>query len=291
MRLAPNVTSGILLAEIMFVCQRDKLVEWHGDKFFARTTGEWSAATGLSMDQVKRALASLRGAGLIEVEQHIFAGRCMNHVRPKECVTALSGESADALTGECGDALPSTLEEDEDEDETKSGRGIKGDKMDSKTTEGKGAMTADVAGIIKSNSEKAEKKFSPASLLMAMELAVESPTRPRLAKVFMISWVLAGIPLRPELTDTERRQLANLVDACNDTKVGVYLIAEMVEKWESLASYLKDTYKKSAPPAKPNIAYALAAKVNVLSWLIDQVTQDTTQALASDEDEGWGDNW
>ena len=80
--LAPNPTAAWLLNEIMFVCQRDKLVEWNGNRFFARTTGEWAAETGLTASQVKRSLASLREAGLIETEQHIFAGKTVNHVRP-----------------------------------------------------------------------------------------------------------------------------------------------------------------------------------------------------------------
>ena len=146
-------------------------------------------------------------------------------------------------------------------------------------------MSADVAAILKLNDAKVELKFSPEALDEAMKIAIKQPTRARLGDVFMISWVLAGYALRPGLTVKEMKQLSNLVDACEDTKVGVFLIAEMVEKWDALAAYLKQSYKKSAPPERPNIGYALAAKVSVVAWLRDQVAQGETQALAQDEEE------
>ena len=160
-----------------------------------------------------------------------------------------------------------------------------------KTSSGKKAMAADVASILKENTEKAEEKFSPEALDAAMALAIGAPTRGHLGKVFMVSWVLAGYALRPALTPKEMKQLSDLVDACADTKVGVYLIAEMVERWEALSAYLKVSWKKCAPPARPNIGYALAAKVSVVQWLAEQVTQDQTQALAfgSEDEEDWSD--
>ncbi len=285
-QLAPNATSGILLGEIMFVCQRDKLVEWGGERFFARTTEDWADATGLSLRQITRSLASLREAGLIETEQHIFAGKTVNHVRPTLSASGQPGETHCGQPRETeGGQLP-ILDEDEDVDGMKTAEAGTGDEMEPrKTPSGKRAMSADVAAILKLNDAKVELKFSPEALDEAMKIAIKQPTRARLGDVFMISWVLAGYALRPGLTVKEMKQLSNLVDACEDTKVGVFLIAEMVEKWDALAAYLKQSYKKSAPPERPNIGYALAAKVSVVAWLRDQVAQGETQALAQDEEE------
>ncbi len=285
MESIPNDACFPLMQHILY-CSRYAKVKWGGKLWFASSHDEFAAATGLSKRKVKRSFASLRKAGLIETEQHIFAGKTVTHVRVVSA-GGLPGETPDGLPGETSGGLLPILEEDQTEDQTKSARAIKGGEMESKTTEGRGSMTADVASILKSNSEKAEEKFSPKSLLVAMDEACKSPSRPRLGKVFMISWVLAGIPLRPALTSKELRQLGNIVDACEDTKVGVYLIAEMVEKWESLAASLKQSYKKSAPPELPNIGYVLAAKVNVVQWLRDQVNQDEAQTLAPENEEVW----
>ncbi len=283
--LAPNPTAAWLLSEIMFVCQRDKLVEWNGDRFFARTTEEWATRTGLTARQVTRSLASLREAGLIETEQHIFGGKTVNHVRP---TLPEQGEPGETLRGQpgvtgCGE-LP-ILDEDEDVDDTQTSGEEAGMDRRRKPTSSKKAMASDVASILKSNNAKAEENFSAEALDDAMAVAIEAPTQPRLGKVFMIAWVLAGYACRPGLSLKEMRQLSNILDACDDTKVGVFLIAEMVEHWASLATYLKENYQKSAPPDRPNIGYALAARVSVVQWLSDRVGVDHAQTFASDEDE------
>ena len=285
--LAPNPTAAWLLSEIMFVCQRDKLVEWHGDRFFARSTQEWAAETGLTASQVKRSLASLREAGLIEVEQHIFAGKTINHVRPTLPEGILPGGSGGVLPGESDSGLLPILDEDEDVDDTQTAGEEAGEMHPNRPTSGKKTLASDVATILKTNNKKAEENFSAEALDEAMALAITGPSQPRLGKVFMIAWVLAGYALRPGVTLKEMRQLVNLVDACDDTKVGVFLIAEMVENWSSLAAYLKETYRKSEPPERPNIGYALAAKVNVVRWLHDRVTEETQTFAPDDDEEKW----
>ncbi len=285
MTLAPNPTAAWLLNEIMFVCQRDKLVEWNGNRFFARTTGEWAAETGLTASQVKRSLASLREAGLIETEQHIFAGKTVNHVRPTLPEQDPPRETRCEPPREVGRERLPILDEDEDVDDTQTSGEEAGMDRRRKPTSNKKAMASDVASILESNNAKAEENFSPEALDDAMAVAIEAPTQPRLGKVFMIAWVLAGYTCRPGLSMKEMRQLSNLIDACDNTKVGVFLIAEMVENWDLLAAYLKENYQKSEPPERPNIGYALAARVSVVQWLSDRVGVDHAQTLASDEDE------
>ena len=296
MDAVPNATCFVLYQHIVY-CSRYAKVEWHGKAWFASSYDDYAAATGLTKRQVERSFASLRQAGLIETEQHIYAGKNLTHVR-LTCEGGKPGKPAGGppnLSSGGEHEFPENgelpiLREDQTEYQTQEGSEEADEMEPNRPTSRKKTMASDVASILKSNNAKAEENFSVEALDDAMAVAIEAPTQPRLGKVFMVAWVLAGYACRPGLSLKEMRQLSNLIDACDDTKVGVFLIAEMVENWGSLTTYLKENYKKSEPPDRPNIGYALAARVSVVQWLSERVGVDHAQTFASDEDEeDWSD--
>ena len=55
---------------------------FNGKRFIAKTAAEWSAETGISLSQYHRAVRKLKDLGIVETEQHIFAGRAQTFLRP-----------------------------------------------------------------------------------------------------------------------------------------------------------------------------------------------------------------
>ena len=286
LEITPNLTTAWLLNHIVY-CSRYAKVEWHGKTWFASSHEEFAAATGLTKSQVKRSFASLREAGLIETEQHIYGGKTVTHVRTT-LTNGQPGEDAGGLPGEDADGLLPIQEEDQIEDQPQGAAAGTEDQM-SKPSGMKG-WAGNVSDIVQANNEKAETRFSEEGLLEAMEAARKSPNGPRLEKVFQIAWVKGGFGFRPPLIPKEQKQLRDLCKACADTEVGIFTIVETVSKWELLAAYLKTHMKKSEPPPKPNIGYILASKVTVLQWITKQANEQANANVCASEDEGW-DNW
>lgn len=67
-------------------------IQRNGKKWIANSAAAWCSQTGLSYDQYRRAIRLLRTLGLVEVEQHLFGGKNITHVR-------LTDKSTQALQG------------------------------------------------------------------------------------------------------------------------------------------------------------------------------------------------
>ncbi len=283
MDAAPDAKSAWLLQHILY-CSRYAKVEWHGKKWFASSHEEFATATGLNKRQVRRSFAHLREAGLIETEQHIFAGKTITHVR----LVTENGPPGETTVGPPGETTGGPLPI-HDEDQTKyQTDGAAGTEEQMSKPNGMKSWATNVSGIVQANDEKAESRFSEEGLLAAMDAARDNPTKAKLEKVFQVAWVKGGFGYRAPLIAKELKQLRDLCNACADTEVGIFTIVQAVSKWEILAAYLKTHMKKADPPEKPSIGYILAAKVSVLQWVTEQATEQAAQTFASDEDDGWG---
>ena len=63
-----------------------------------------------------------------------------------------------------------------------------------------------------------KKRFSEEGLLAAMDRAESKPSCDNLEKVFLVAWVAGGFGYRPALTQKERKQLKDIVNACASTE-------------------------------------------------------------------------
>jgi hypothetical protein len=76
-----DLRAAALLHQIRYWFHKAKAT-FDGKRFIAKTAKEWSAETGLSLSQYHRAVRKLKDLGIVETEQHLFAGRAQTFLRP-----------------------------------------------------------------------------------------------------------------------------------------------------------------------------------------------------------------
>ena len=85
-----NANDAILLYRVLYWIGRTKVVK-KGKAWVVRSHLDWVDELGLSIKQVKCAVARLRDRGIIETETHLFANKAVNHLRIRDRFRALLG--------------------------------------------------------------------------------------------------------------------------------------------------------------------------------------------------------
>ena len=122
-----------------------------------------------------------------------------------------------------------------------------------------------------------------------MVRAQDSPTKPKLERVWLISWVMGKHGFKRKLTGKERGQISEIIETCG-IQLGIALLAEAPAHWDDLRDHWKQKLGWQKVSELPNLGLLLAGHSAALGWLEERAkaAQSFASPAASTSDE---DDW